>query len=231
MEAIYFSAPINLWRDFILEDSNSMDCLYDVQCWCIGDYETIEDAQRNLRICYHKKDVVESRCKELRGEYNSNIKFSISRTLMWDYFDNITTKTEYDKLLLLAYLSLKSLSKTDRPCIANNDVMFARMAGYDSFEEAEESEDEICKFFDTPKKKRYYGEKLRLDLMTRFQHFHAYSTKGKRGFAFMISNKVSRITAMSKLASHMEKRTQKYKQNELKKLMKVGKTIFPNPTP
>ena len=87
---------------------------------------TIIEARDDLGFSNGNEDV----CRKTFERYkNSRIMTSISREQYWQWFHNIENESDYSKLLLLAFLAVKSIVGQKKYAITNYDFLLARMAG------------------------------------------------------------------------------------------------------
>lgn len=187
-EDYYFNAPIELYRDFV---GNKSKCLSDIVAYIAAGYDDMDEAQEAMNTNFNYPQEALNRGMKLRNKIQSKVEFSITHKLYWDYHNN--TKSELDCLVLLAYLSLKSMIGYRRFFKTSNDVMLMRMAGYANKKEFNEyvsnnnvagkkwSDAWIVDYQKNPRK----CSMLRKELQHRFHNFYYYSQKGMRGFVYM----------------------------------------------
>lgn len=229
-EPVYYTAPIELWRDFLNRPKETLD---NVFYYCAAEYDTIEKARTTMKFDNGNWETIKSEGDKLRGKAYGGVTFSISKRLYFDYYKN--KKSEYDNLLLLAYLALNSIRGSFT--FSNSTYLFSRMAGYGSMEDFKEDwkknkkggynykfhNHAIAKY---AKSNQILGRtcaKLRLDLMRAFPHVHCYSEQGKRDFAFMFDDKKPRQECLDILARMMHHRSKTTQRNELKEMMAQAK--------
>ncbi len=81
----------------------------------------------------------------------------------------------------------------------------------------------IIKYMKNDRSMNYYGEKIRLDLMTMYDNLHFYSEKGKRGFAFMKTQDYNRDECLKMMSVKLSERTKAYQRNAIKEQMRKAK--------
>lgn len=224
--AIYFNAPIELWRGFM---EKPQKVLSDVLDYATAEFESEEEATNKLGVSYRDWLKCYENGVKLRNRKYSGVVFSIHREWYWEYRNH--EKDDYDKLLLLALLALRSISYNKRITLSNSAFMFCRMAGYGRMDEIRnitynkeadrwsEPVTGIFRYMKTAKMMGYYCEKLRLDLMLRLDNFHCYSQKGKRGFVFVFGTDKSREGYIRELHAYIN-RTKDSERNKLKNSIK-----------
>lgn len=138
-EVKYYNVPIELLKGFI---NDSIRCLDDVLYFATYEqslkYEIDNDEEPLLKnyktamswLGYNggntKKDF--ERGEELYNSLNIGYaRVGINRELFWDYYKN--KKTEFEKILFLAHLALKSIIGNKPYIKTNNQFWFSRMAG------------------------------------------------------------------------------------------------------
>lgn len=233
LEPVYYTAPIELWQEFL---DSPLNILEDVLAYASAKYNTEEEASNKLNVKYGEWENTYAKGKELRELGYCGVNFSISQELYWDYRNNGKKKTEYDNLLLLAYLALNSMR--GNLTFTNSLFWFSRMAGYgsmDGFRSLWEKKDRktgkvgyhsnrrIAKYVKSKQILYRTCAKIRLDLMRKFPHVHFYSEQGKRDFAFMFDSKRSRQECMDELAELMHQRGITTQRDALKEMMMQAK--------
>ncbi|MBQ9473848.1 MAG: hypothetical protein IJU81_05510 [Bacteroidales bacterium] len=231
-DTVYLTVPIEIWREFL---DKPKDTLLNVFSYCATEYESIEEARKAIGFSNGNWESMTELGEELRLRQYGKSVFSISKKLYFDYFEN--KKSEYDNLLLLAYLALNSMR--GKFTFSNSTYLFARMAGYGTMDDFKEDWKKnkkggydyryrcnniaISKY---SKSKQILGRtcaKLRLDLMRAYPHVHCYSEQGKRDFAFMFDEKKPREYCIKELARIMHYRGKTVQRDELKEMMKKAK--------
>ena len=219
----YYTAPIELYRGFL---ENPHKCLSNVADYLLAGYSNYTAAEQALGIKWnsHENGALKQG-KALRGQHYSGVMFSISRKMYWDYYKN--PKTTEQLLLLLAYLSLKSMNGNRTYRVGNSQAMFIRMAGYGNRQDYETAGGHaavgvIGNYMQTQRMMSYHGRNIRLSVMETFKEFHCYSDRGKRGFFYIFSNR-DRAEGLYQLAQFAAERTKRYRDNKLKDQMKAAR--------
>lgn len=239
LNPVYYTAPIELWRNFLDKPSKVLD---DVLAYVSAGYDAEQVAASKLNVDYSNWSKVYKRGEELRSGNYCGINFSISQRLYLDYREN--KKTEYDNLLLLAYLALNSMRGNFT--FTNSTIWFCRMAGYKDIESLEASMEKqgskknknkktilplpmkLAKYATSKRTFCRKCERLRLDLMRKFKHVHFYTEQGKRDFGFMFDTKRPRQECMNELAKLMHQRGKTAQRDELKEMIKKAKNNTSN---
>ena len=122
---------------------------------------------------------------------NSRAKTSISRELYWQWRNNVENESENSKLLLLAFLAVKSIVGSKKYTITNYDFLLARMAGDSAprYKTTKGKKTLILPPHIKPINTRRKREQLRDDL-GRY-HVTTWGRRGLRGFA--ISTKLKEV--------------------------------------
>ncbi len=197
MALLYYHFPIAILAKGITETS-----LSDALCFTAGSYmeenlATIIEARDDLGFSGGNEDI----CIKIFEHYkNSRTMTSISREQYWQWFHNIENESEYSKLLLLAFLAVKSIVGKKKYAITNYDFLLARMAG-----------DSVPRYKTTKGKKtlilpphiehintRRRLEQIREDL--RKYHVATWGQQGLRGFA--ISTKLKEVDLAHMIATN-----------------------------
>lgn len=231
-EGKYYTFPIEILRCLMDEPEER---LRDVLCHHSALLEG--DSQAEFMVLYKlsNKDL-ERGIELLNCGSNSGVNFSITARMFDRYYCNPDSKQNKDWLLLLAYLSLKSLQGKYKVVLCDSERMFIRMAGYvgkSAFDEGGGLKAVGCigEYMQNERKAREWSKKLRIALMDAFNEFHTYSSPHKRGFAYMFSNQ-RRDRCLQQMAAFMEQRTAKYKENLYKQMMRdAEKAIKSKPKP
>ena len=126
----------------------------------------------------------------------------INKSVFWDYYNNY--KTEFEIVLLLAYLSVKSIIGPDAYKRITNDFMFCRMAGYNSQKEMEGLPEELQRY----KTRKYIG-KIKKGLKENF----GLKVYGRYTHGFYVTFKLT----FEQLVREIETNRKRNKDNDLKK--------------
>ena len=197
MALLYYHFPIAILAKGITKTS-----LSDALDFAAGSYmeeykATIIEANDVLVFEGGDEDI----CRETFERYkNSRTMTSISRKRYWQWFHNIENESDYSKLLLLAFLAVKSIVGQKNYAITNYDFLLARMAG-----------DSVPRYKTTKGKKtlilpphiehintRRRLEQIREDL--RKYHVATWGQQGLRGFA--ISTKLKEVELAHMIATN-----------------------------
>ena len=198
MPLLYYHFPIAILAKGITKTS-----LINMVEYCIYSYmeewaATFTDACKDLGFKnWNKED-----CRATFERYkNCRTKTSISREQCGQWFHNIENESDYSKLLLLAFLAVKSIVGKKNYVITNYDFLLARMAG-----------DSVPRYKTTKGKKtlilpphiehintRRRLEQIREDLRKKY-HVATWGQQGLRGFA--ISTKLEEVDLAHMVATN-----------------------------
>lgn len=143
------------------------------------EYEMLLDMQR-LRLAEKKFEVITGnvnrsieRGKELVNRYNySKAPFSnISSEIWFEYYKK--EKTEWEQIMLLAYLAVRSIIGEKGYCKITNDFLFARMCGLRTKIKNKKELNKIVQKYYT----EYYKNKIRNELELSW-HLKTYNGRG-----------------------------------------------------
>lgn len=196
-KTIYFTAPCDLWRGLI-NDKNRV--LEDVAYWhlvlCNYDFG-------KTRLTYPNEERAMERATKLGGCVHSDVLFSISLKMFFDYLQ--LDKSKEDLLLLLFYLASKSIVGRKKYVLTNNRHVWCRMAGYESirtWDGGNDQVDEIIKdHIENNRKMQRKTENLRVKAAASFIQYCSYSERGLRGFYF--STKATSIDEKTQIMREM----------------------------
>lgn len=188
MALLFYHFPVAILAKGITEAS-----LIEILNFAIGSYleeyqETISEAREDLG--FSGGDEAQSRATFERYK-NCRVNTSISRETYKQWRNNVENESEYSKLLLLAFLAVKSIVGQKDYAITNYDFLLARMAG-DSVPRYKTRKGEkvlILPPHIKPINTRRKLEQLRDDL-GRY-HVATWGQQGLRGFA--ISTKLKEV--------------------------------------
>ncbi len=158
---------------------------------------TITEARKDLVFRGGNEEI----CRKTFERYkNCRAKTSISRKTYWKWRNDLEKESDYSKLLLLAFLAVKSIVGKKNYVITNYDFLLARMAG-----------DSVPRYKTTKGKKtlilpphierintRRRLEQIREDL--RKYHVATWGQQGLRGFA--ISTKLIEVDLAHMIATN-----------------------------
>ena len=218
----YFNFPIQLLEGF-MEDSfipllNILSyCLYvHSQSYDDDEYDEDEDGEYDdlglwkirraadyYLVTVGDPESIYKRGSALSKKYNrSTPHCGLNRSIYWDYRDN--HKTDFQKICLLAFLSIKSIIGNKKYCKITNDYWLSRMAGLTKACKVDQLPQSI-KYYATEYKLRRIKNELRLNW-----HLASYSRQ-IRGFY------VSFSLPLEDLVFEAEKNREKVKLAQLRK--------------
>ena len=197
MALLYYHFPIAILAKGITKTSLSNALEFAAGSYMEENAATIIEARDDLGFSNGNEDV----CRKTFERYkNSRTMTSISREQYWQWFHNIENESNYSKLLLLAFLAVKSIVGQKKYAITNYDFLLARMAG-----------DNVPRYKTTKGKKtlilpphierintRRRLEQIREDL--RKYHVATWGQQGLRGFA--ISTKLKEVELAHMIATN-----------------------------
>lgn len=217
----YFNFPIVMLDDFM---QDRRKCLSDIVDYTIYKYmhDEIEDFQDNPieSILQAARDMLVTLGNEeqtyLNGEtifnsLNDNLPLvGIRRNVYWDYHDN--EKTEFEKIVLLAYLALRSILGNKEYVNVKNDFWFSRMAGsVKKLESMDMLPPRIAKFH-TEHYRRKIKTILQLDWgMTHYAHYtKGFNVSWKKDFKWLkYKVESNKLAARAKELKNQQKRESK----------------------
>jgi len=214
---IYYNFPVQLLKGFMMDHSQ---CLLDVLHYVIYEYtltltgdrsQKITEAERHYGVSLKsgKTNAWENGAKLYSDYPGFNPITGISRTLFWSYYGQ--EKTDYEKVVLLAFLALKSIIGNKSHMKLDNKYWFSRMAGNTHSVPIEFIYPSLSKYA-----KEYWCRKIKSELSENWG-LVTYSIK-IRGFyvSFKMNLKALIMEAEKKRQSNKEKQ----KRTERDKLLK-----------
>lgn len=218
----YFNFPIQLLQDFIGDTRGALSkilsyCLYmQSQNYDDEEYDEDEDGEWDelalwkirraadyYGVTIRFANVIYRNGLSLSQLYSrSNPHCGLNLSIYWDYRDNY--KSDFQKICLLAFLSIKSIIGDKKYCKITNDFWLSRMAGFTKVCKVDELPHAI-KNYATEYKLRRIKNKLRLNW-----HLTSYSRQF-RGFY------VSFLLSLEELVFEAERNREKVKLTQLKK--------------
>ena len=211
----FFHFPVAILANGITKES-----LIKILRFAIGSY--LEEYQATINEARDDLDFSggdEESCRAVFEHYkNSRAKTSIRCDQYWQWRNNVENESEYSKLLLLAFLAVKSIIGQKNYAITNYDFLLARMAG-DSAPRYKTHKGEkvlILPPHIKPINTRRKLEQLRDDL-GRY-HVATWGQQGLRGFA--ISTKLTEVELAHMIATNGEK-PKAQRRKERKELVKA----------
>ena len=133
MEQIYYSAPAPIFVGALLEDHPKWDYWNDILDVTIAIFkkktnQTFKEIQEALCFSGGNENACINNGNNQIEKYPRAAYFSIPRETFWDYKDH--AKTEEERILLLAYLAIKSIIGKERGyCHVTNEYWLSRMSG------------------------------------------------------------------------------------------------------
>lgn len=215
---LYFNFPVDLLHDFV---ANTRECLHriiDVAIYLRAmDLEfSKEDESEDQQMISKMKSAssffnislpsVENsyyNAKEVYDNLSSRPPMvGMNVSIFWDFYKNY--KSEFDKIVLLAFLSIKSILQRKPYVKMTNNYWLSRMAGLRTAYEIEELPEHITKYSSD-----YQMRKIKR-ILAREWHLVTYS-RYTRGFY------VSFDLDINQLVYEAEKRRKSTKDKQLKK--------------
>lgn len=131
-KTIYYNAPAELYIKALLgehDDSSFEDILNVTIAKRSQEGMKWDDIQKELHFSGGNEQESIRKGNMLITEYRGSSYFGCESDMYWDYRKN--DKTEEQRVLLIAYLALKSIIGKDRAyCHVTNDYWLSRMSGY-----------------------------------------------------------------------------------------------------
>lgn len=127
----YYNAPAPLFAQAILDCNEN--AWFEIACVSIAKLwqQRYNFSQINAILHFMDSDMAAvnrgSRCIK---DYKGKPYMSIEANKYWEYRENIGNKQEKQRVLLLAYLAIKSLIGTRDYAKINNNYLLSRMCGY-----------------------------------------------------------------------------------------------------
>ena len=188
MELQFYHFPVAVLANGITERTLFQMVQYYICSYMEENEVTFAEACKELCL----ENWNEDDCRTTFEYYkNCRAKTSISRDLYWQWRNKVKTESEYSKLLLLAFLAVKSIVGRKDYAITNYDFLLARMAGDNvpRYKTHKGKKVLILPPHIKPINTRRKHEQLRDDLL----HYHVttWGRRGRRGFA--ISTKLKDV--------------------------------------
>lgn len=222
-ERKYYRFPVEVWRGLL---DNPQEVFDRCVCLMCADVDTLNE----LSAAYGC-DITGSNARKLAAEHKAkgnafldklgmagntgSVYFTIKKDMFWEYRRESAAGNvkEWELLLLLWWMALHTIDGRRRGATAvhnttNGDV-FRRAAGFSTWGDFKlfkwRGDEAMCKYIADPSRMARYSARLRDDLMMKYDTFHAYSQKGKRGWCFMLSE-IDRQRAFELMVAHMATR-------------------------
>lgn len=219
-EKIYYNAPCGLYIGFLESDEKRRQILKDVQAYAVTiEYESLDVADRNtkwsraqgnLLTDFDDKDETIFRGDQIKREHAKEAFFSLSRIKCLEFMEE---KSEEQCALLLAYLSLKSISGNRSYSKTTNQMLVSRMAGLTK--PTKEIPEPFAKY-----SKRYWSRKLRM-LLWNYYNVSFFADQ-VRGFYFSttltMDELASKVSEDKKDSKDISKRFAEAKKNAINKV-------------
>ena len=226
----YFNFPIQLLEGFMIDD-------YKKTLTNILDYSVYENSLK-LEFGKELQKVVDSgkfykitlgdknrTLKNGKLFYNSipinSPKVGLNLSIWWDFYKN--DKTEFDKICLLAFLSIKSMIGAKPYYKANNFFLWSRMDGKtNTIVTVSELSNEIRKYAN-----EYQTKKIKTALRNNWGLIHY--ARHTRGFyvSFKITLKQLILEAEKRRISNKEKQYKEQEKETLKEVLEQLKNTRP----
>ena len=170
----YFNVPILLFKGFMIDSKTVLSNVADYACYEFTEKQGCEfkDAESYYNIKFDKLKSSEINGKKLYNSIPINSpKVGLGLTMFWQF--NNEDKTEFEKICLLAYLSIKSIVQSKAIYKMDNKFFLSRMDGNNNSIDEAKLSPEIKKYaneYQTVKIKRelrnnwglvYYGRYTR----------------------------------------------------------------------
>lgn len=199
---IYYNFPIGLLRPTLQEN------LHKIVGYCIGEKlncgMTADQVEKDLdvKLFDQSNDSLNDYKRTFLSNYKAKSPMTgISHNLYWEFRNK--TKTDFEYLTLTAFLAIKSILCNKIYQKLNNDLLIARMAGFNTFEEYQK----VCKGKKEPKhiagiRNRYQLDKIKKHLTRHYKvEFYGHATRG-----FFASTKLT----IDKLILEVERNREKH---------------------
>ena len=218
-EEIYYNAPCGLYVGFLESDEKRRQIFEDVQAYAVTiKYESLDiadwdtrwsNAQGDLLTDFENKDDTIYRGGQIKREHEKEAFFSLSRR---KYQEFLGEKSEDECVLLLAYLSLKSISGNRSYCKTTNQMWVSRMAG--QTKPTKEIPEPFAKYCT-----RYWSRRLRM-LLWEYYNVSFFADQ-VRGFYFSttltMDELASTVSTEKKKSKDISKRFAEAKKNAINK--------------
>lgn len=207
----YMRFPLTLLQGYM---EHPKKCLDNAIHWVImselvGMFGDVDEQNIESLLKQHEQGLFEFKCgwRERPGSgsymceiYKNNPDragtcfVSISRdvfSIAWNEYDNGKEQSDWERVVFLGYAALKSIDgRSKKVSKANNEMMWARMAGFLSWSECKNGKNvsKRLKRYFTP----YYANKIRNALEDKFSHTIKVYANHVRGFYFTTKADVSR---------------------------------------
>ena len=222
----YYHLPIEAWQGLLDDPARVFELcegIMIVDCKDNEELKAIYGFNENAESFKKKKQLGLGFFERNR---QSRVSFSIQVEMYCQYKSDFKSGRikEWDWLLLLWWMALHTIGGGVTIKDTNNEFVFLRAAGFASNQDyrnhEHKSNGKIMRYLGNPAR---YAARIREELMLKFDGFHAYSMKGRRGWCFMFAM-MNRQDAFDMLARHMAERgTKGQRKKELAQMMKAAK--------
>jgi len=211
----YFNFPICLIKEYFNKNYNTLRNIfcYSIYCFVLKKGTSnveyaIKEALKYYKVSFNNESALYNDGKELYNSIQRNEALTgIETSIFWDYQKN--EKTEIEKVVLLAYLSIKSILGTKTYCKTNKELLFSRMSG--NTKTTNSINNELIKHLT-----RYNFEKIITELKLNWNlKYYSYHTKG-----FYVSFKLTLEELMTKCEVNRQSnkiKNLKSKETEIRK--------------
>jgi hypothetical protein len=198
----YFKFPVAVLRGAFVDVrtvcDNGMDYAIYVK---YSDCEDIKEVESFFDITISDFKSSLKNGETLFTKYGTNCPMvSVSKDILFDFYGNHATKTEFEIAIFLAYCGLKSILGTKTYTKTNNGLLLARMAGYGTKQEfdsacgtGKEPQPYFYKYFFDDNQIRYQLTQKIIEKELVLDWHLKYYSRGVRGFYFSFTMKYERL--------------------------------------
>lgn len=224
----YYHLPIEAWRGLMDEPARVFTMCEGIMCADCTTTEEVEEVY-GLRLTEEEYQKHKQKGHEFLDRNKlSRVCFSIQVEMYWQYKSDFKSgrMKEWDWLLMLCWMALHTIGGGTTIKDTSNEYVFCRAAGFAKLSDKQFNGDErILRYMVNPAR---YAARMRDDLMLRYDTFHAYSQKGRRGWCYMLAG-IDRQQAFDMLAQHMAERgTKTQRKHELMRMMRTARRNVEN---
>lgn len=205
----YFEFPVQLLNQMMTKKDKCLDEIADYGIFKFseqfeyGEEGSLKHSLKFFGVKVNDFKTFYEKSISLYNSFDNPPTSSINTKIFWDYYQN--EKTEFQKICLLAYLSLRSIARNKPYCKITNEFWFSRMAGHVQKVPIEDLP-EVIKKYST----EHYIKKIKDELKLNWY----LVTYAKRTRGFYVTFKLK----LDELIYHVEikKRKAKAKQQKQK---------------
>ena len=226
-EVRYFNFPISLLKEYSNDFHKTLRKIFCYAIYCAvfkqekintkykianAEFTNVELAIKQVLHFFKFKNsnglTYYNEGKELYNSISENEAITgIEANILLDYKNN--EKTEFEKVVLLAYLSIKSILGTKTYCKTNKELLFSRMSG--STKTTSSINNELVKYLT-----RYNFEKIITELSYDWNlKYYSYYTKG-----FYVSFKLTSAELITKGEANRQSNRIKFLKSEKAEIRK-----------